>query len=90
MMQVFIDFLKEHKTLDKWLLRYNQTFHFHNEDYNSFLARCSVEGNYTYMLAGAFDWNTSKDEYKFWNDLMRKWLIVIREQRERLEKKYFY
>lgn len=84
MVQVFIDFLKENKAYERYFLRYKQTFH-NGESCIDFLYRCNIEGNYAYMLAGAFDWHTTDKEFKFWHWLMRQWLAVIKENRERLE-----
>lgn len=83
MVQVFIDFLKENKAYERWLLRYRQTYH--REESMEFLKRCNAEGNYAYMLIVAFNWHTSDEEFKFWNSLWCPWLDIIRESRERLE-----
>lgn len=83
MVRVFIDFLKANKAYERWLLRYKQTFH--REKSIEFLHRCNVECNFAYMLAGAFDWHTTDEEFKFWNGLMRQWLVKIKENRERLQ-----
>lgn len=87
MVQVFIDFLKDNKAYERYCLRYKQTYH--KEEYLEFLSRCNAECNYAYMLAGAFDWHTTDNEFKFWSGLMRQWLAILKENRERLESRQY-